>query len=344
MTHESARKNPLASTSPASSGLMGGNILATSRWIRAAAICGAAACALATWGAAPPTPLVGPKRTVVVDKFTAIGSFTAAYSEWDVGGGLAAMLTTALDQSGRFVIVERANLDRVMFEQQLKAKSAVNPETGPQLGQVTGAQFVVIGSVTEFGAQDKGSGLSLGFGGLGKLGGLLGATQTEGAVAMDLRIVDTTTSAVVQTLKVRESISSTSINVGANYRGMTLGGDTFASTPLGEATRNAIEKAVVEIVAISARQPWYALVVDFDGRDIAINAGTSAGVKAGDRFNVERIAGKLTDPATGEVLSMRRKVLGMFLVTGVEQKIAFGAFTSSDPDAPVRGDLVVLSP
>ncbi len=317
-----------------------------SRWFRTAAMCSAAACVLQGWAAgAPEGPLVGPKRTVVVDKFSALGTFTAVYGEWDVGGGLAAMLTTALDQSGRFVVLERANLDRVAFEQQLKAKSAVNPETGPRLGNMTGAQFVVIGGVTEFGAQDKASSVSLGIPGIGKhLGGFLGARQAEGAVAMDLRIVDTTTSQIVQTLSVKEPISTTSVSLGANYRGMALGGDQFESTPLGEATRLAIGKAVAEIIAVSQRQPWRGLVVDFDGRDLAINAGGGAGVKVGDRFDIERIAGKLTDPGTGEVLSIRRRTLGTLVITAVEEKIAFGPFKASDADPPARGDLVVLSP
>jgi curli biogenesis system outer membrane secretion channel CsgG len=319
-------------------------IVRAARWIRTAAICGAT-CMLPAWAAEPPAPLVGPKRTVVVDKFSSLGTFTAAYGEWDVGGGLAAMLTTALDQSGRFVVLERANLERVAFEQQLKAKSAANPETGPRLGRLTGAQFVVIGAVTEFGTQDKGSGISLGLPGFGKqLGGLIGARQTEGAVTLDLRIVDTTTGQIVQTLKVKEPISTTSVSMGVNYRGMTLGGDSFDNTPLGEATRQAIEKAVAEIVAVSARQPWRALVVEFDGRDIAINSGSAAGVKVGDRFDIERITNPLTDPATGEVLSVRRKGLGTLVITGVEAKVAYGPFKSSDPDAPVRGDVVVLSP
>jgi len=166
--------------------------------------------------------------------------------------------------------------------------------------------------------------------------------KTEGAVALDLRIVDTTTSQVVQTLKVRQPISNTSFSAGTNYKAMSLGGDSFNNTPLGEATRIAIDNAVAEIVAVSARQPWQALVVEVDGRTIAINAGRSARLRQGDRFRVEHVVGTLTDPATGEVLSVRRKMLGTLEITSVEEKIAFGAFSSTDPLKPVRGDLVVM--
>jgi len=292
--------------------------------------------------AEPTEALVGPKRSIVVDKFDTLSTFTAAYGTWDVGGGLSAMLTTALDESGRFVILERANLDRVIGEQQIKTANAANPEAGPKLGAVTAAQFIVIGSVTEFGAEDSGSSINIGLAGASGLGGLLGLRKTEGAVAMDLRIVDTTTSQVVQTLKVREPISSTSVSAGTNYKAMNLGSDSFNNTPLGEATRHAIGKAVAEIVAVSARQPWQALVVEVDGRNLAINAGSGSGLKEGDRFRVERIVKNLTDPATGEVLSVRRKELGTVRVTSVEEKVSFGSLTATDRQKPARGDLVVL--
>jgi curli biogenesis system outer membrane secretion channel CsgG len=285
--------------------------------------------------------LVGPKRSIVVDKFDTLSTFTAAYGTWDVGGGLSAMLTTALDESGRFVILERANLDRVIGEQQIKTANAVNPEAGPKLGAVTAAQFIVIGSVTEFGMEDSGGSINIGVAGASGLGGLLGLKKTGGAVALDLRIVDTTTSQVVQTLKVREPLSNTSLSAGTSYKAMNLGSDSFNNTPLGEATRHAIEKAVAEIVAVTARQPWQALVVDVDGRDLAINAGRGSGLKPGDRFRVERVAKSLTDPATGEVLSVRRKELGTVRITSVEEKVSFGAFDATDRQKPARGDLVV---
>ena len=63
----------------------------------------------------------GPKRTISVGKFDAIGAFTAKYGNWDIGGGLSAMMTTALIESGQFIVVERANLQQVLSEQELKA-------------------------------------------------------------------------------------------------------------------------------------------------------------------------------------------------------------------------------
>ena len=293
--------------------------------------------------AAEPT-LPGPKRTVVVDKFESNAQFDAAYGNWDVGGGLAAMLATALQQSGSFVVLERASMGRVIFEQELKSNNVANPETGPKLGQVAAAQFVVVGAVTEFGVQDKGGSFSIGLGGAVKgnpLSSLFGTKHQEGAVAIDMRVIDTSTTQVVQTVTVKEPISQTSVNASLDYKQLNMGGDQFNNTPLGEAARHAIDKAVAEIIATAAREPWHALLVDFDGKEAVINAGRNMGVKAGDRFVVERIAQKLTDPATGEVLSVRRMKLGTLQVTNVEDRVSYAAFTTADGNQPVRGDLVM---
>jgi curli biogenesis system outer membrane secretion channel CsgG len=308
------------------------------RWIAAVF----ALAALQASGAEPTGP--GPKRSVVVDKFESTAAFDAAYGNWDVGGGLAAMLTTALQQSGNFVVLERANMQRIVFEQELKSSNVANPETGPKLGQVSAAQFLVIGAVTEFGMQDKGSSFNVGIGGAVKgnpLNSLFGSKTAEGAVAMDLRIVDTSTTQVVQTVKVKEPISQTSFNASLDYHAMNMGGDQFDNTPLGAAARKAIDKAVKEIIDTAARQPWHGLLVDYDGKEAVINAGRNAGIKAGDHFSVERIIQKLTDPATGEVLSVRRATLGTLEVKGVEEKVSFASFTTADGNQPARGDLVV---
>ena len=55
--------------------------------------------------AAPP-PIPGPKRTIAVGQFDVIGPI-ANSSVTSVGGPIAAMLTTALEESNAFIVVER---------------------------------------------------------------------------------------------------------------------------------------------------------------------------------------------------------------------------------------------
>ncbi len=293
-----------------------------------------------------PIPEVhGPKRTVAVGKFSATGAFTSKYGSWDIGGGLAAMLTSALVESQRFNVVERAQVQQILTEQQLKGSGVVSKTTGPDLGNLTGVQYFIYGAVTEFGVDDEGGGFGVGAAAGGVLGGLLsGALSHEsasGKIAMDVRVVDATTGRVLEVQRVEEPIESSGIDLSVGYSGLSMGGNKFWKTPLGEASRRALTRAVQNIARQADGKPWAGQVVDYDGGVLFINAGGRSGIKAGDSFMVERIVKKLTDPATGEVLSLRKAPLGLVKVDTVEPKISMGKFTAIDVNPPKRGDLVL---
>lgn len=291
----------------------------------------------------------GPKRTIAVGVFNSTGAFSSKYGDWDVGGGLAAQLSTALDRSGRFIVLERANLDQILQEQRLKASGVSNPSTGPQLGNLTGVQFLIYGAVTEFGAEDKGGGMSLGVSGMGGIGGglpnpLSGAISHErasGSVALDIRVVDTSTGQVIETHTVREAIESRGLSMSVNYANVSLGSDEFYKTPIGQATRRAIQRAVGYITLDAMKTPWTGQVVAVEGGNVVINVGSKAGAKPGDVFAVERVMQQYTDPGTGEVLGGRRERLGTVSLSDVQEKLSVGAFQALSKVLPQRGDIVV---
>ena len=294
---------------------------------------------------APIPEISGPKRTISVGKFDAIGAFTAKYGQWDIGGGLSAMMTSALVESGRFIVVERANLQQVLSEKELKAAGLTGPGTGPGAGKLIAVQFLVFGSVTEFGAEDEGSGFSLGASG-GRLGSLLSGAlsqqSTSGTMAIDVRLVDSTSGQVLETHRFKDEISSSGWDISVGYQGISLGTNQFYKTPLGKAVRNIITQAVQRIAVTAQKTGWTGQVVEFDGKDVYINAGARSGLNVGDKFMIERVVQRLTDPTTNEVLSIRKKELGILQITGVEKKISYGQFTPLGMDPPRRGDYVAI--
>jgi curli biogenesis system outer membrane secretion channel CsgG len=210
---------------------------------------------------APIGRVKGPKRTVAVGKFDAIGSFSERYGDWDIGNGLAAIMTTALVESDRFIVLERAHLQKILTEHELKAKGVSSGTATPRLGQLAGVQLMIFGAVTEFGDADEssGTGLSIG-GGSNVLGGLLGGAVSRetasGSFAMDFRIVDTTTGQVLQTYTVREALESTGYGVSIGFEDVGLGTRRFYKTPLGQAVRRAITKAVQQIATKANDVAW----------------------------------------------------------------------------------------
>ena len=93
---------------------------------------------------AAPAPS-GPKMIVCVDQFEGAGNLG-----WDEGPVMGAMLTDALMQSGRFLVVERPKLDNAIKEQDLGAAGRINSQTALKIGAIVGAQFLIQGTVTQF--------------------------------------------------------------------------------------------------------------------------------------------------------------------------------------------------
>ncbi|HVM81066.1 MAG TPA: CsgG/HfaB family protein [Stellaceae bacterium] len=301
---------------------------------------GAAETAPAASAPPPLPPISGPRPTIAVGRIDAIAGLSGPYSAAAAGPGVAAMLSTALEQSGRFVVTERFDLTQVLTEQQLAANRLAQGAAAPQPGSIVPAQYLLMGSVTELSAGDSGSGIGIGaVGGNGALGGLSLSGQ-EGAVAIDLRLVNTRTAQVEDAFTVRRRLSSTGIGVTGGYRGIVLGANEFWSTPLGGAMRQVLDEAVARIAADAARGGWTALVAEADGRSLVVNAGAETGIKPGDRMIVERPGKTITDPATNQVLAVEMQRIGSLVLTRVEAKYAVATFTPASKEEPRRGDIV----
>ncbi len=283
---------------------------------------------------APVSAIAGPKRTVAVADFNAITNFLEQYGEVDVGGGLAAMLASALVESGQFIVVERAGLGAVLSEQELAATGTVSPEQDAPAGRLTGAQLLIMGSVTELSQAARGKSFGLGLGGIG-----LSPRSQTGTVGMDIRVIDTVTSEVVSSYLVRESVKSRSVDLSFTDGEIDLSHSNFHETPLGQAARKAIDAAVRRFAEEAAGRRWTGQVVDFDEGVVAINAGASSGIRAGDSFDLLRVTKVLRDPATGRVIGRRQQALGTVVIADVDESVAFGSF-QGEAVAPQRGDIV----
>ncbi len=276
----------------------------------------------------------GPRKTIAVGQFDAVGSFLGEYGGWDVGGGLSAMLASELNRSNRFVVIERATLDPILQEKQL---ALTNVTSGVDKGQLLGAQIIVQASVTEFDRQSKGGGLNVGLNVGGFLGGLGGRSE-RGSLALDIRLIDANSGTIISTHTVRKRIKSSSLALRGNVRGVSLGADGFSNSPLGKVMRTVIGEAVQTIVADLHSVSWEGLIADVNGRRITINAGKNADLRVGNKLRAVRTERVITDPLTGEVLGSDLRTIGDLVIERVENRFATGTWVSTE--APRRGDTV----
>lgn len=152
-----------------------------------------------------------------------------------VGRDLAGMLSNELSSTGKFRVVERSKLDSVLSEQDLAAAGRINPATRAKVGKVTGAKYLVFATVSAFEEKVAGSGGGVSFRGIS-----VGGKKGEAYLAIDLRVVDTTTGDIEFSRTVEGRSSSKGVNVGL-YRG-GFGGNLGKeeNTPVGKAIRGAI--------------------------------------------------------------------------------------------------------
>lgn len=283
-------------------------------------------------------PSGGPKKTIAVGGFeaseTAGGATTA--------DGLSAMLTAALLKDGRFVVLERAGMAQIQWEQQLGQTGNAAAGTAPQAGQLIAANVLVRGTVTKFDAHSSGGGLNVGGPGLfGGVPGVLGVNGQTAVVEIALRLIDTTTGQVIDSASARGTASATGLSGGVYTHGVMIGGSGFSETPLGKACQDAIGHAVERIDLGMEHVPWSALVVDDDGSRIFLNAGTDRNMQVGMKLHVIRKVRDLTDPATGVVLETITQQLGDIEVRDVHDKVSIAVLLSGAP--PARGDIVRLN-
>jgi len=175
----------------------------------------------------------GDKPVLAVAEFK--NETSAGWWYGGVGRDLAGMLTNELASTERFKLVERDKLDKVLDEQDLAASGRVNKKSAAQTGKLTGAQYLVMATVTSYDERTKGGGGGVSFRGLS-----VGGKKDEAYIAVDLRVVDTETGEVEFTRTVEARSGGYGLNVGV-YRGGFAGNlGKYENTPAGKAIRGVI--------------------------------------------------------------------------------------------------------
>lgn len=236
----------------------------------------------------------------------------SAFGYWGRNLGLAASdeLATQLVRSGAFTVVERQQVDAILQEQHFGLSGAVNASTAAEIGKILGVQAVLLGSITQFSIDRKTAGV-----------GALRVTYTEAETKMDVRLVNTTTGAI---LAVAVGEGKTRLG-GVGWERYNFQRD-FDAGLAQEALRPAVEDAVKEIAAqgpalASLAPPAPAavpasIVGSPEPGVVYIDQGADSGIQVGQRFEVHRVVDEIRD-AAGNVLDRVTAKVGVIEVTRV---------------------------
>ncbi len=173
------------------------------------------------------------KPTMAVNEFK--NETRAHWWRSGVGKDLAVLLTNELASSGKFKMVERKKIGAVLDEQDLGASGRVRKKTAAKLGKLTGAQYIVVATVTAYEENTSKRGGGVSFGGIS-----IGGKKEKSYISVDLEVVNTTTGDIDYTRSVEAKASGGGLSLGIFKGGFggTLGGSE--KTPQGKAIRAVV--------------------------------------------------------------------------------------------------------
>ena len=193
------------------------------------------AAAMATLGVAQVSFAAGGDSRPVVGVAEFRNESGAAWWRGGVGWELSGVLSNELSSSGNFKVVERQKLENVLEEQNLAASGRVAKGSGQKIGKLTGAQYLVTGTVTAYEENTSSTGGGLSFKGIG-----FGGKQSEAYIAVDVRVINTETGDVDYSRTIEGRSKSSGVAVGVSRGGF---GGSLAheeNTPAGKAIRAAL--------------------------------------------------------------------------------------------------------
>ena len=233
-------------------------------------------------------------------------------------------LQKKLADTGKFIVLEREALDAILKEQAIKEEN-----TGQSMkGKIIPAQVMVQGKVTDFEMSRSSTGGGVNIGGIGRVGG----SVTQAKMSMNVRLFNVDTSEVFATEDAAGRVNRSGFRFDGNHRVAYANFEQFEKTPLGEATTQAIDKAVEKILAKMEKTPWTCRVADYDAasKEITLNAGAEVGVAVGDTFEVHKVSRVIKDPETGEILGTRTAKVGVIRVTEIDKKFSIATVVEGE--------------
>ncbi|MEM1202372.1 MAG: CsgG/HfaB family protein [Acidobacteriota bacterium] len=120
-------------------------------------------------------------------------------------GGASAMqdvFVTELVKSGKFRVIDREQLANLMREKNLSLAGDIDPATAVRAGKLLGVEYFLVGSITEYGIDDKGGS---GFG--------ISVKKRTFTAAANARLIDTETGEIIWADEARGEEKSAKVRI-----------------------------------------------------------------------------------------------------------------------------------
>lgn len=221
------------------------------------------------------------------------------------------ILSAKLAASGKFILLERNDLDLLLKESQ---------QSGTGLSAL-GADYMIIGSITEYGRKNTGKNKAF------------SNTKTQSVEAtVSVRLVDVSTGLIIysdEASGMAETTTKTTMGLGG-----TAG---FDATLSDKAISEAIGQLVENIINKCTDKPWRTYFLAYDTDAVLIAGGASQGITEGDVFDVLTKGKSVKNPQTGLMVELPGKKIGTvtILATGGDTPETEYSFVEVSTTTPI---------
>ncbi len=238
-------------------------------------------------------PFMGLKRVVAIGRFSDESKNNSSFFVDDnnskLGKQASDILSARLSASGKFVLLERSDISLINQENTLSNQQA----------QTVGAEYILLGSVSEFGRETTSD------------VGIFSRNKKQKATAtVNVRLVNISTSEIIYSQEATGSATAEANQV------FGVGEVAAHNTALDDkAISAAISKLTANIINTLMDKPWVSYLLSQQQGRYLIAGGTIQGIKSGDRFNVYLPGKKVTNPQTNKQIELPGKNVAIVEVT-----------------------------
>ncbi len=224
----------------------------------------------------------GLKRKVAIGRFsneTRYGqSFFIDKDNDKIGKQAMDILSAKLFETGRFIMLERADLSKIQKELQMEGSSSLK----------NSADYLILGSITEFGRKE-----------VSDVGIFSRVKKQEAFAKVHIRIVDVSTAQIIYSEEGKGTAYSeagTMMGVGAK--------SAYDAQLNDKAIDAAISNLASNIIENMLDKPWRGYILGHQDGNLIISGGKSQNIKIGDIFDVLKEGKKIKNPQTNTMITL----------------------------------------
>jgi curli biogenesis system outer membrane secretion channel CsgG len=202
-----------------------------------------------------------------------------------IGKQAVDILSTKLASTNKFILLERQDMDKIMEELKFSGNEGI---------QKIGADYLIIGSVTEFGRKNVGD------------NNVFSRNKTQTVQAgVSIRLVDVATGQIIYSEEAKGEAETTNKTI------MGVGERTdYDATLSDKAISAAISKLIENIINNCMDRLWKSYFLSYDEDGILISGGKTQGLQIGDIYEVIEKGKSVKNPQTGMMMELPGKSVG----------------------------------